>query len=259
MGRQRAYKAECNGNDFVIIFKDDSAAKLNEQTIQKLCNIDQGIGADGLLLIDSQADGYDFKIDYYNNDGSWETLCANGALCVIKLLKSKRHHFKHHQFLAGDGDHQLKIEGDILSIRMKTPTFKTKDVEVAGNIGAHVDSGARHFVTLSNIKNINKLYKTAQAIRYDDYFAPTGLNVNFLNIHSSHKIEVITYEKGVEEIMLSCGSGSVAAAFYAFSKDDIRSPLTIINQGGDMELEFNDDWSEVWLRSNPMIEFEINH
>ena len=70
---------------------------------------------------------------------------------------------------------------------------------------------------------------------------------------------MITYEKGVEEIMLSCGSGSVAAAFYAFSKDDIRSPLTIINQGGDMELEFNDDWSEVWLRSNPMIEFEINH
>ena len=99
MAKQRAYKAECNGNDFVIIFRDELTAKLNEQTIQKMCNRDQGIGADGLLLVDSQMDGYDFKIDYYNNDGSWETMCANGALCIIKLLQSKDVSFKNNLFL----------------------------------------------------------------------------------------------------------------------------------------------------------------
>ena len=258
MANQRAYKAQCNGNDFVIIIKDDLIKDLTKTHIQTICNRDRGVGANGLLLIDLHADGYDFKMDYYNNDGSWETMCANGALCAIKLLYNQKYTFEYHRFLAGDGDHKIKIDKDNPSIAMKHPTFKTDDIQVSGYTGAHVDSGAKHFVTLSTSKNIDELHNIAQKIRYDDCFAPLGVNVNFLDIHSPNKIEVITYEKGIEEIMLSCGSGSVAAAFYGSSKQDIQSPLSIINQGGSMELVFNDTWTEVWLTSHPTIEFEVN-
>ena len=258
MANQRAYKAQCNGNDFVILIKGDLLEDLTKAHIRTICNRDKGVGADGLLLIDLHADGYDFKMDYYNNDGSWETMCANGALCVIKLLFHQEYTFKYHQFLAGDGGHKIKIDRDRPSIAMKPPTFKTDDIQVSGYTGAHIDSGAKHFVTPSTSKNIDDLYSIAQKIRYDDCFAPLGVNVNFLDVHSSNKIEVITYEKGIEGIMLSCGSGSVAAAFYASSKQDIHSPLTIINQGGSMELVFNDTWTEVWLTSHPTVEFEVN-
>ena len=258
MFNQRGYKTQCNGNDFIIINKSDLEEKLNSTLIQELCDRKEGIGADGLLLVNLKIDNYDFKMDYYNNDGSWETMCANGALCVIKLLQSQSYLFNYNKFLAGDGEHEFNIINDVLSIRMKPPSFKTDDIKVAGHIGAHIDSGAKHFVTQSSINQINRLYKIAQSIRYHDYFKPAGLNVNFLNINSPNKINVITYEKGIEEIMRSCGSGSVAAAFYGAKIENINSPLTIINPGGQMKLTFNDDWSEVWLTSNPTIEFEIN-
>ena len=90
MDNQRAYKAQCNGNDFVIILKEDLKININERIIQEACDRDRGIGADGLLLVDLLIDEYDFKMDYYNNDGSWETMCANGALCILKLLHSKK-------------------------------------------------------------------------------------------------------------------------------------------------------------------------
>ena len=258
MSNQHGYKVQCNGNDFIIINSADLKETLDDTSIRRLCDREKGIGADGLLLINLKIDGYDFKMDYYNNDGSWETMCANGALCAINLLQSQAYPFDYNKFLAGDGEHEFNIIDDILSIRMKPPAFTTDDIKVAGHIGAHIDSGAKHFVTQSNINAMDKLHEIAQSIRYDDCFAPVGLNVNFLQINNPHEINVITYEKGIEEIMRSCGSGSVASAFYGAQKESIHSPLTIINPGGQMELIFNDDWSEVWLTSHPTIEFEIN-
>ena len=138
---------------------------------------------------------------------------------------------------------------------MKPPNNVSGKVTIQGSIGAHIDSGAKHFVTYCNQRDKNQLYKKAQLIRFDNYFKPYGLNVNFLIVKAANHINVITYEKGIEKIMLSCGSGSVAAAYYAAMHDNIQSPLTISNQGGDMTLEFDDDWKDIWLWSNPNIEF----
>ena len=251
------YKAQCNGNDFIIVIKSRKMNEVTQAYIQTICNRDKGVGANGLLFVDTDVDNYDFKMDYYNNDGTWETMCANGALCVIKLLIQENFEFKYKLFLAGDGEHELKINSGNPSIGMRQPVFKTDDIIVSGHKGAHVDSGAKHFVIQTENKNVDALYSLAQKIRYDDCFAPAGINVNFLKVNSSNQIEVVTYEKGIEEIMLSCGSGSVAAAFYAYSRVGIYSPLIIINQGGEMSLEFNDQWTEVWLTSNPTIEFKV--
>jgi diaminopimelate epimerase len=99
------------------------------------------------------------------------------------------------------------------------------------------------------------LHSSATRIRYDDLFKPSGLNVNFLIVKGDGHIDVVTYEKGIEKIMLSCGSGSVAAAFYASQNSNMQSPLRISNPGGEMHLTFNEDWTDLWLSSHPMILF----
>jgi diaminopimelate epimerase len=257
MPKSRAYKAQCNGNDFVILFIDQLDSMPDKSFVKHLCDRRSGIGADGLITLNMPLDGYDFKMDYFNNDGSWETMCANGALCAIELLLSRDYKFIYNLFLAGDGDHEMRIEGKNIYIRMKPPSLKTKDLNIEGYVGAHVDSGAKHFVTQSDITDINEIREVAKIIRYDDSFAPNGLNVNFYQVDNLSQIQVITYEKGIEKVMMSCGSGSVAAAYYASRNIHLESPLTIVNRGGDMQLTFDELWNDVWLNSNPQIEFDV--
>lgn len=255
MSRQRFYKAQCNGNDFILLLKDQLELELNGAAIQKLCERRRGVGSDGLLLIDTSSDEHDFKMDYYNSDGSWETMCANGALCCVLLLQSKGYSFKTHRFIAGDGEHHIQFTSNDPSIKMKAPKDITGEMSVQGFSGAHIDSGAKHFVTSCDERSDDILYNSAQRIRYDDQFKPSGLNVNFLIIKADNHIDVVTYEKGIEKIMLSCGSGSVAAAFYASLHSTMQSPLRISNPGGEMRLVFNDDWTDLWLTSHPTILF----
>ncbi len=255
MPEQQFYKAQCNGNDFVLLLKDELDITLDEPAIQKLCNRQRGIGADGLILIDTSGDQYDFNMDYYNSDGSWETMCANGALCCVLLLQSKEYTFATHRFTAGDGEHEIKFTDNQISISIKSPSSVTDEISVQGFRGRHIDSGAKHFVTLCDERDHRQLYTHAQSIRYDDVFKPSGLNVNFLMIKADDHIDVVTYEKGIEKIMLSCGSGSVAAAFYASEHQSMQSPLRITNPGGDMSLKFDDQWTAPWLTSHPTILF----
>ena len=233
---------------------------INDSSIKYICASHSHRRDDGLLVVDRFNPNHDFTIDYYNNDGTWETLCANGALCVINLLSIIAHKFNYMTFEAGDGIHDIKFENSKIFIGMKQPEFKTEEIKISSQLGRHIDSGAKHFVTKSETKNLDKLYEIAQKIRYHDIFQPHGINVNFLKVNNSNEISVVTYEKGIEKIMLSCGSGSVAAAFYAFHMDGVRSPLNIVNQGGDMLLIFNESWDRVWFSSNPILDktSEIN-
>ena len=256
MSKQIFYKAQCNGNDFILLLSDELTIELNEIAIQKLCNRTKGIGADGLILVNTSNEEHDFKMDYYNCDGSWETMCANGALCCVLLLQSSEYLFKTFSFLAGDGEHQIKILNEKISIKMKDPSNVTQEINIQGFRGKHIDSGAKHFVTFHDERDYDTLLHSAKLIRYDDAFQPSGLNVNFVSIKSDNHLDVVTYEKGIEKIMLSCGSGSVASAFYVSHHNEIVSPLCISNIGGDMSLEFNHDWTNLWLTSNPTILFD---
>ena len=110
---------------------------------------------------------------------------------------------------------------------MCIPTFKTQLIKPNGYEGRFVDSGAKHFVTNSTINNTNELYNIAQKIRYHETFHPSGTNVNFLRIKHSNKISVITYEKGIEKIMLSCGSGAVAIFYSLFTKNIVRMGVAV--------------------------------
>lgn len=249
-------KAHGTGNDFIILYSEDiKTINLTEDLIQQLCNRRTGIGADGLLLL-SPDNTLDFKMDYYNNDGSWETMCANGARCAV--LYMHRRGFIHNKtaFCAGDGPHNAEIiDTNHIRLRMKSPKYKTDLISIEGFRGCHVDSGARHFVIpVENLSEIN-VYESGKKIRFSNSFAPKGINVNFYTQLNPNSIHVETYEKGIEQMMLSCGSGSVAAAFHASKTKGIQTLINVTVPGGELNVEFDLNWENVWLTGGAILLF----
>ena len=241
-------KADGTGNNFVIIYDNNSHDLIKTSDfIQKICSKEFGFNTDGMLLL-SDHDTYDYKMDYFNNDGSWETMCANGARCAALFMFQKKIVSKKISFLAGDGQHKVKIKDqNNIQLSMIQPSFKSEGIITQQYTGRYIDSGAKHFATIVDNITPEQVKEKGRKIRNDKIFSPDGVNVNFMKIINSHHIEVSTYEKGIEDMVLSCGSGSVASAYYAYQKNLIQTPLNISVPGGDLKLIFNDTWDEVWL------------
>lgn len=237
-------KSHGTQNSFVIVYNNENH-DLIKSKIKKICH---EFNTDGFLLI-SDFKGYDYKMDYFNNDGSWETMCANGARCAALYMYNFHKCNKNITFLAGDGQHKIKInDSSSIELSMKKPFFKTKEIQPCGHLGRYVDSGAKHYISMVDKIEIEKVKSEGAKIRYNKLFEPYGgINVNFLEVINEHHIKVSTYEKGIENMVLSCGSGSVAAAYYAFNKNKIKSPLKISVPGGELKLSFDINWDNVWL------------
>jgi diaminopimelate epimerase len=190
-------KCHANGNDFILILEKNFPKKIPKQTVIKtLCNRNIGIGADGLLII-SKSDKYDFSLDYYNSDGSWESLCANGSRCACLAMYLNNKVKKNVFFEAGDGVHRAIIdENNIVSMSMAAPKYKSKFISPEGCDGYFINSGAPHYVTeLQNLKNTDALINTAKNVRFNKCFFPGGVNVNFFNKRSKKSLNILTYEK----------------------------------------------------------------
>ena len=239
-------KAHATGNDFVIVYKEHNPnIVLTPNMVRFLCDRKYGVGSDGLLVIDNVV-GYDFKLDYYNNDGSWETLCANGIRCAALFMFTNAFIKNNATVMCGDGPHDIKLEKNMVTTSMKVPKYKSKVLTVNGYSGRYVDSGAKHFVVLvDNIDDIN-VDSEGKKIRNSNLFSPEGINVNFYSVNNNC-MHVRTYEKGIESEMLSCGSGSVACAYDAFNKGLVSSKVLINVKGGELALIANYASSNVWL------------
>ena len=249
-------KAHGTGNDFIILYSEDLPFEiLKPELIQKLCHRRQGIGADGLLLL-SPHSTMDFKMDYYNSDGTWETFCGNGSRCAAMYMYKRGLIRNQSSFEGGDGPHDILIQNDNqVQLRIKPPKYKSERISSCGFNGFHIDSGARHFVIEADEVNQIDVFETGRQIRHSDEFSPKGINVNFFSVCGKNSISVRTYEKGVENVMLSCGSGSVASAFHASNVLDISSPIIINVPGGQLQVKFNSKWDEVWLQGPAILLF----
>ncbi len=139
---------------------------------------------------------------------------------------------------------------------MKSPKNVTEELSICGFSGKHVDSGAKHFTCEAKELMEDIVQEFGPKIRYAEEFKPHGVNVNFVEKNSDNQIKVITYEKGIEEVMLSCGSGAVASAYHIHEKKTLKSPLKIEVPGGELNLQFNDSWDDVWLGGPAVILFE---
>ena len=190
-------KADGAGNNFIIAY-DNTNHELIKPQIQNICS---HFKTDGLLLI-SDYKNYNYKMDYFNNDGSWETMCANGARCAALFMFQKKMVNQNISFMAGDGAHQIKFynQNDI-KLSMRQPLFKSGEIISCQYKGRYVDSGAKHFATIADVSNqIVKI--DGKKIRNDQQFQD-GINVNFIQIINSQHIRVSTYDKGIEDMVLS--------------------------------------------------------
>ena len=132
-----------------------------------------------------------------------------------------------------------------------------KKIELLEVSGFHVDSGATHFVVEYNNIDDKTVKDLGSKIRHDKEFEPRGINVNFYEVLNSHEINVKTYEKGVEDLMMSCGSGSVACTYHLSKTEQVESPVHVHVKGGTLQVDFDNDWENVWISGHAEIENDL--
>lgn len=225
------YKYQATGNDFVLMDNRESRLSFSKEQIEKICDRKFGVGADGLMLIEKHPT-LDFNLLYYNSDGS-QSLCGNGSRAAVNfasflgMLKGQT------QFNAYDGPHDATLLPlDIVRLKMSDVTGSKEAGE-----DLFINTGSPHYIRF--VKNIDDypVFKEGEKIRYSDAYKPGGTNVNFVELLPNNTIFVRTYERGVEDETLSCGTGVTAAALAAFSHG-YASPITIKTKGGDLSVEF---------------------
>ncbi|UCH63047.1 MAG: diaminopimelate epimerase [Fidelibacterota bacterium] len=252
-------KAHGNGNDFVLFDAETCPESIRDPDfIQRVCNRHKGIGADGVLVISSSdKPDVDIVLDYYNADGSWETLCANGARCAVAFYGNREGIGGKVIVQTGAGSHEaVLLPGGQVQLQILTPRHITGMMEIYGFHGRHVDSGAPHFVIEVDELDEDLVARNGPPIRYHEAFQPRGVNVNFYQRIGPHALKVITYEKGVEAVMQSCASGGTAACFEAASSGSMTSPIKVVSPGGELMVAFDPEWKDATVTGPAVLLFD---
>ncbi len=250
-------KAHANGNDFIILSNlNMELSKLLPSIVQNLCNRRTGIGADGLLHIQTKTKLSKYIIDYYNSDGSWETFCMNGLRCVAKYLFYINDSRKTLCLITGDGEHRAIMDNnEVVHISLIQPQYIKKNIVVENTNGHHINTGAHHLIVKKNNLDHSIALSLGKKIRFSKIFYPRGINVNFFNV-IKNRITIYTYEKGVEDVMLSCASGSSAVVFHLAQKKIIQSPCKSYSLGGELNFSFDNLWKDAWVSGDSTILFK---
>lgn len=244
--KQTFYKYQGTGNDFVIIDNRHlSFDKKDTKHIALLCDRRFGIGADGLILLENH-DTADFKMIYFNADGKESSMCGNGGRCIAAFANFIGIVSDTACFEAIDGMHLVKIEDDIVHLKMQ-------DVDHLEKFDSHIflNTGSPHHVQMEqDLKNLN-IKEAGVKIRYGAPYYSAGSNVNFVSKLSDNTFAVRTYERGVEGETLSCGTGvtAVALAMHATGETD-QSVITLNVEGGQLQVSFEKEeegYRNIWL------------
>ena len=253
------YKYQGTGNDFILI---DNRGKnlhktLSAETISAWCDRRFGIGADGLMLL-TDCEGYDFQMIYYNADGRESSMCGNGGRCITAFAKKMDIVREKYNFLAIDGEHQaIMVENEeIIKLKMARP----QGFRLYNNNEFWLNTGSPHYVIFAEmeIDSLN-MVEIGKEIRYNEEFAAEGTNVNLVNILDKGKLSVRTYERGVEDETLSCGTGVTACAYSYVIWNNSFKKVEIATKGGTLWVEIEDfdkETEEVWLVGAAIFVFE---
>lgn len=226
------YKYQGTGNDFVMVDNRKlSFPSEDEALVKSLCDRRTGIGADGLILLQDHPD-YDFEMVYFNADGRLGSMCGNGARCTVRFAKQLGVIEDVACFLAADGEHQASIERDLILLHMND----VKEIEQVGQ-DYYLNTGSPHYVRFVDDVQALDVFAEGRAIRYNERFNAVGTNVNFVQKLAEDEIYVRTYERGVEDETLSCGTGVTACALVA-SRNGFSSPIKVKTPGGDLQVTF---------------------
>jgi diaminopimelate epimerase len=251
-------KYQGTGNDFILIDNRNKLFPRNEnQLVAKLCDRKFGIGADGLMLLQPGDSETDFEMVYYNADGNESTMCGNGGRCIAAFAAKMGVVEKKSAFLAADGKHEaFLLKPDHVSLRMT-------DVRYVENHGDYffLDTGSPHYVRfMDDIAGLDVVHE-GRLVRYSRQFGEKGTNVNFVQ-DQGNQLFIRTYERGVENETLSCGTGTVAAAIAAFIRRKENGPSAVIPvqaPGGHLKVSFEHNqgqFTDIWLEGPAAFVFE---
>lgn len=239
-------KYQGTGNDFIIIDNRQENIILTEEQVNKLCHRKFGIGADGLMFLQLKK-SYDFEMIYYNADGKLGSMCGNGGRCLTQFafdcgIKSERY-----KFLASDGEHEsFFAENGWIHLKMK-------DVNSIENYYGEsvLNTGSPHYVKVVSSLNDIDIVKEGREIRYSKEFEQEGINVNFVEQTDEDNLFVRTYERGVENETLSCGTGVTASALVFYHNEVGFNRIEVKTLGGDLAVEFDkigeQSFNNIWL------------
>lgn len=242
------YKYQGAGNDFVMIDNraEQYLSRSDQHKIEQLCDRRFGIGADGLILLNTHPD-YDFEMVYFNSDGRESSMCGNGGRCIVAFAHFLGIIQQKCRFLAIDGQHEALIErSDWVELKM----IDVPEVE-KGQGFYYLNTGSPHFVRFEAKLDTINVVEEGRKVRYSDRFKQKGTNVNFVE-KTDQGIAVATYERGVEDETLACGTGVTACAIaYAleYPQEDVVA-VDIKAKGGNLQVRFvktDSGFEEVWL------------
>ncbi len=239
----RFHKMNGAGNDFIVIDNRQLDTNLTKAQIEALCDRHRGIGADGLLAVEPAESEADYKFRYYNADGGEAEMCGNGARCFGQYtaqLESDQQSSVSFETIAGTL--RADLIGDQVKIAMSDPFDLERNLPFTIEGLTAIDSvntGVPHTVAYVDQLQSLDVVKAGAAIRYHDHFAPKGTNANFAEVLTPGHIAIRTYERGVENETLACGTGMVACAIMHHILHGAESPVKVDVKGGDtLEIGF---------------------
>jgi diaminopimelate epimerase len=250
------YKYQGTGNDFIML--DNrllTFPKKDIQLIEQLCDRRFGIGADGLILLESHTN-YDFKMVYFNSDGNESSMCGNGGRCLVAFAKQLGIIEASAEFEAVDGYHYAEISTDeLVSLQMK----EVDNIKVHQNY-SFLNTGSPHHVQIvSDLKTLDVKLEGSK-IRYSELYGADGSNVNFVHQIDSKTFSVRTYERGVEDETLSCGTGATAVAIAMHHVGKTKSnSIDLQVEGGKLSVQFKENngvYSDIFLVGPATFVFE---
>lgn len=254
----RFSKYQGAGNDFILVDNRDNAFdRADEALVEKLCNRRFGIGADGLMLLQTR-ENYDFEMIYYNADGREGSMCGNGGRCIVAFAHDLGIITDKTVFLAVDGIHHASLSADLVNLQMIDVTDFALDGEAY-----LLQTGSPHYVKfVKNLQHKN-VFQDGYAIRNNATYGKEGINVNFIEAEGDGYF-LRTFERGVEDETYACGTGATAAAMAVALQQnlegDINIPIRVL--GGQLYISFHKQgkhFTEVFLKGPAQFVFEGNY
>jgi diaminopimelate epimerase len=255
-------KMSGTGNDFILV--DNRDGKCPEKDLshiaRKACRRRESVGADGMIFI-TGSDKHDFAWKFFNSDGSEAEMCGNGGRCVARFALLQGIAGEKMTFDTLAGPVSAEVTGRNVKVLMPVPTGLKVDIDLPQEPGwistSFINTGVPHVVVQVEKINDVQVNEQGRAIRFHSMFKPDGTNANFMNITDENRLYVRTYERGVENETLACGTGAIASSLIAHEKGLVVSPVTVVTSGGEeLKIHFLKEegkFSSVWLEGGTSI------
>lgn len=259
------WKMQGSGNDFILIDNRDQAISEEEisNLVLKTCRRRTSVGADGVIFV-IKSNKYDFAWRYFNADGGEVEMCGNGSRCVCRFAYLKGIAGPRMTFETLAGPVSGEVNGRLVKVLMPLPSQMRLDVAIEKDPGWEsvdfINTGVPHVVVRVGDVDNHPVVDQGRALRYHEQFAPEGTNANFVQVLGPDQLAMRTYERGVEDETLACGTGAVASAIVSTERGLVKAPVKVKTRSGEiLTITFRkegDRFREVWMEGSTTIVYE---